>query len=193
MNNFEAIFLSASIPDRHPYLQSSDPIAIREAILALVTQTVRDRQLVFGGHPAISPLVDLASHSLNSRHQVYIYQSLWFEDLIPDVAKAFQNLIWTDRKNTREESLTEMRRQMIGSRPFAAAIFIGGMEGLFEERDIFKELHPGKPLFPIASTLGAAKDLFDQDEGLQNEEIRLELATTKRYRGLFRKILSQTT
>ena len=60
----EPIFLSASIPDRAPYTLDSDPIAIREAILALVAVAVRDRHLVFGGgqwqrahtvHPHIRP------------------------------------------------------------------------------------------------------------------------------------------
>jgi hypothetical protein len=57
----EPIFLSASIPDRDPYVRDSDPLAIREAVLALVAVTVRERRLVFGGHPAISPLVEHAA------------------------------------------------------------------------------------------------------------------------------------
>ncbi|MBW4540414.1 MAG: hypothetical protein KME43_14895 [Myxacorys chilensis ATA2-1-KO14] len=189
MSELAPIFLSAGIPDRDLDRYPADPIAIREAILALVTQTVRDRELVFGGHPAISPLVDHASRTLEAQHHVYIYQSRWFENVIPDVAKAFPNLIWTQKKSTLEESLTVMRREIIGSRPFAAAVFIGGMGGLFEECTIFKELHPNKPIFPIASTLGAAQILFEQDECSQNEEIRQALATNKRYRALFRKIL----
>ena len=190
MNKLVAVFLSASIPDREPFIDNSDPIAIREAILALVTQTVRDRELVFGGHPAISPLVDHASCTLEAQHHVYIYQSRWFEDKVPDVAKAFENLIWTEKQDTLEQSLTVMRREMIGSRPFAAAVFIGGMGGLFEECAIFKELHPNKPIFPIASTLGAAQILFEQNVDSQGHEIRQALATNKRYRALFRQILS---
>lgn len=189
MTKLDAIFLSAGIPDREPERYQSDPIAIREAILALVTQTVRDRKLVFGGHPAISPLVDHASRTLEAQHHVYIYQSRWFEAVIPEVAKSFKNLIWTEKKDTLEESLTAMRREMIGSRPFAAAVFIGGMGGLFEECAIFKELQPGKPIFPIASTLGAAQMLFNQNEGSPDPEIRQSLVTNKRYRSLFRKIL----
>jgi SLOG cluster3 family len=189
MSKLESIFLSASIPHREPYVHNSDPIAIREAILALVTQVTHDHELVFGGHPAISPLVDHAARTLGTQKNVYIYQSRWFEDQIPEVAKAFDNLIWTEKKSTRDESLIAMREEMIGSRPFSSAVFIGGMEGILAECEIFKALHPDKPLFPIASTLGATRELFDRHEGPQGEDLRDALVTNKRYRGLFRKIL----
>lgn len=183
------IFLSASIPDRLPYLENSDPLLIREAVLALVAVTVRQRELVFGGHPAISPLVEHAARTLGGLENVYIYQSRWFEDKIPEVAKKFKNLVWTRRGNSREESLRIMREEMISSRPFCAAVFIGGMEGILEECRIFKELHRGKPVFPIASTLGAAQQLLVAGEGPPDREMREALRTNKRYRELFRTIL----
>jgi hypothetical protein len=58
----KAIFLSASIPNREPFVHYFDAIAIREAVLALVSLCVRKTDLVFGGHPAISPLVEHAVH-----------------------------------------------------------------------------------------------------------------------------------
>jgi hypothetical protein len=185
------IFLSASIPDRLPYLENSDPLLIREAVLALVAVTVRKRELVFGGHPAISPLVEHAARTLGGLENVFIYQSRWFEDIIPEVAKKFKNLVWTERGSSREESLRIMREEMIGSRPFCAAVFIGGMEGILEECSIFKALHPGKPVFPVASTLGAAQELLEAGEGPQDREMREELKTNKRYRELFRTILEE--
>ncbi|RCJ42730.1 hypothetical protein A6770_07580 [Nostoc minutum NIES-26] len=191
MKKLEPVFLSASIPHREPYVHNSDPLLIREAILALVAVVVRSRELVFGGHPAISPLVDHASRTLNAQDNFYIYQSRWFEDVIPEVAKNFKNLIWTDKRYSREESLTLMRTEMIGSRSFGAAVFIGGMEGIVEECEIFKKLHPDKPIFPVASTLGAALELFNAGEGPQDDFIREELRANKRYRGLFRKILEE--
>ena len=43
---------------------------------------------------------------------------------------------------------------MINSQPFAAGIFIGGMDGLKEEWDLFQQTHPHVPAFPVASTEG---------------------------------------
>jgi hypothetical protein len=95
----EPIFLSASIPDRDPYVRDADPIAIREAVLALVAVTVRERHLVFGGHPAISPLVEHAASSLNAVDNVDIFQSEWFRAVIPPEARAFQNLKGIGKSN----------------------------------------------------------------------------------------------
>ena len=183
------IFLSASVPYRSPYVDNSDPLLIREAVLALVAVTIRKRELVFGGHPAISPLVEHAARSLGSLDNVYIYQSRWFEDRIPDAAKKFRNLVWTGRGNSQEDSLRIMREEMIESRPFCAAIFIGGMEGILEECRIFKTRHLGHPVFPLASTLGAAQELLEAGEGPQDPATRKALETNKRYRELFRTIL----
>lgn len=191
MNKLRPIFLSASIPDREPYVRYSDPLLIREAVLALVAVTVRKRELVFGGHPAISPLVDNAASSLGAQDNIYIYQSRWFEDRIPEVAKKFGNLVWTARRESKEASLQVMREEMIRSQPFSAAVFIGGMEGIPEECRIFKRLHPDRPLLPIASTLGSTRDLFREGEGPKDEEIREELLSNKHYRALFRKLLAE--
>ncbi|MEM7063647.1 MAG: hypothetical protein AAF572_10845 [Cyanobacteria bacterium P01_B01_bin.77] len=191
MSNLKPIFLSASIPDRPPFNENVDPLAIREAVLALVAATVRKRELVFGGHPAISPLVDHASRTLKAQDNVWIYQSRFFEDKIPEVSKQFKNLVWTEKvDNNKLESLTIMRREMIGSRDFDAAVFIGGMEGIFEECEIFKELHPQKILFPIASTLGAAKELYENIESIYEEQVWQQLNQNKHYRALFRTIMS---
>ena len=54
------IFLSASIPvkDRNPkYFTTVDVLAIREAIRALVTVVLPKTILVWGGHPAIIPII----------------------------------------------------------------------------------------------------------------------------------------
>ena len=153
------VFLAASVPERNLDTYVPDPMAIREAIRALVAETVRDRLLVFGGHPAISPLVEHAARTLNAIDHVHIYQSEFFRNSIPPVAKAFPNLIWTGEvPGDRAASLTRMREEMIGARPFESAVFIGGMGGLFEEWDIFQRVHGRRaPAFPVASTEGAAR------------------------------------
>jgi hypothetical protein len=186
----EPIFLSASIPDRDPYVRDSDHLAIREAVLALVAVTVRERRLVFGGHPAISPLVEHAARSLNAVDNIDIFQSEWFRNVIPPEARAFQNLQWTPSGANRDDSLDIMRQQMIRSQPFYAAVFIGGMEGILVECRLFKQIHPNALVFPIASTKGASLMLWDSGEGPQEAGKRNALLHDKKYRALFRHILS---
>lgn len=159
------IFLSASIPDRPPYDRGANPVAIREAILALIAVVACKRLIVFGGHPAISPLVEHAARSLNALSHIVNYQSEWFRDKILAEAKAFPNLKWTPVGRDRVESLEIMRQEMVRSQPFAAAVLIGGMEGIIDEWRIFRENHPASPVFPFASTTGAAKQVWGLGEG----------------------------
>ena len=54
------VFLSASIPDkdRDPkYYETADFVAIRDAVIAIATVVVPEYRLVWGGHPAITPLI----------------------------------------------------------------------------------------------------------------------------------------
>ena len=104
------VFLSASVPERELDRFVPDPVAIREAVRALVAETVRDRLLVFGGHPAISPLVEHAAQTLGAMDQVRIYQSEFFRNVIPEVAKKFPHLVWTPAvPGDLKASLTAMR------------------------------------------------------------------------------------
>ena len=183
----EPIFLSASIPDRPPYNQNSDPIAIREAILALIAVAARERLIVFGGHPAISPLVEHAARSLHALDNIIIYQSEWFRNVIPPEAKAFPNLKWTPAARDRDESLEIMRREMIGSQPFCAAVFIGGMEGILDEYRIFRQVHANSLLLPLASTTGATHAVWESVEGPRDARIRDALLHERKYRSLFRR------
>ena len=54
------IFLSASVPlpDRDPkYIETADIIAIRDAVIALVTVALPNHRIIWGGHPSITPLI----------------------------------------------------------------------------------------------------------------------------------------
>jgi hypothetical protein len=90
------VFLSASIPirGREPFDQDIEIKRIRDAILALVP-VCKDRALalVFGGHPAISPLVHHAANSLGSIDNIVIYQSGFYRKFLPEAACKFPNLI----------------------------------------------------------------------------------------------------
>ena len=188
------IFLAASVPERDLHLYVTDPIAIREAIRALVAETVRERLLVFGGHPAISPLVEHAAGSLNAVDNVRIYQSEFFRKVVPPVAQKFKNLVWTPEvPSDRDASLTLMRTQMITSEPFEVGVFIGGMDGLDEEWQLFTRHHPNAPAFPVASTEGAARLIWNPwtPPAALNlpANVKDRLAQDLDYRLLFRDLL----
>jgi hypothetical protein len=184
------IFLSASIPNRDLDHYPPEPDLIRQAILALVAVSIPRRLLVFGGHPAISPLVEHAARSLKAVNKVHIYQSRLFQAVIPPEAKKLQNLHWTkvvrrsSTAETRRASLTEMRKKMIKSMPFGAAVFIGGMDGVEEEWELFGQYFPDAPRIPVASTKGAAMLLW-RVHSRAEQDLNNEL----RYRTLFRKYL----
>jgi hypothetical protein len=184
------VLLSAGIPSADSSKYEPEPDLIRQAILALIAVALPYRKIVFGGHPAISPLVELAAINIGAIDNVCIFQSRLFKDVIPQEAKNFQNLHWTrvikksNEIQTKKASLTEMRKKMIQSESFGLAIFIGGMEGIEEEWDLFGQCHAGKPRIPIASTKGAAMLLWQKYEAT-NKTLESEL----RYRTLFRKHL----
>jgi hypothetical protein len=190
MKTERAIFLSAGIPNKDLERWKPDVLAIREAVLALVAVVVQERPLVFGGHPAITPLVEYAARSLNAVDNVFIYQSKLFEGMIPPEAERLGHFIPTDRvDDDLEKSLWVMRDTMLRSHKFAAAVFIGGMGGILKEYNLFVETHPNALTLPVASTGGAARQLWQERKGPQDERTRELLDTSKRYRGLFRQLL----
>lgn len=187
-----SVFLSASIPlpDRHPrYLETADVVAIRDSIRALVSVVVPFGQIVFGGHPAITPLVRLLVRGMtqNVREHVVLYQSRFFEAQFPPEVAEFEDVRLIDAvANDLDASLARMRDAMIRSCEFAAAVFIGGMEGVEEEYELFRRIHPSTPAFPIASTGAAARILFERYNAN-----RRELMDELRYLSLFRRLLNQ--
>jgi hypothetical protein len=184
------VFLSASIPlpSRDPvYFDTADVIAIRALTMVIVEQKIT---LVFGGHPAITPMIRLqiAQTGMPVGDRVVLFQSRFFERNFPQDNKAFERVELVDAvQNDRHGSLERMREAML-TEPFRLGIFIGGMEGVEEEYDMFRHLHPGIPAFPIASTGAAAAMLFERDAGLQRDhpELRVELS----YLTLMRDLVS---
>ena len=188
------VFLSASVPlpSRDPvYFGTADVIAIRDAVRALTMVVVEQQiQLVFGGHPAISPMIRLqiAQTGTPVGDRVVMFQSRYFEREFPQDNAAFERVELVDAvQNNRQASLQRMREAML-TEPFRLGIFIGGMEGIEEEYDMFRRLHPSIPAFPIASTGAAAAMLFERDADLQRDhpELRDELS----YLTLMRDLIS---
>lgn len=186
------IFLSASIPnqDRNKkYYDTADIIAIRDAVRALASVVIPKSHLVWGGHPAITPLIHCVMQKMNSDLQKHItlYQSNLFKHTFPKENKFIENvqIIDATANEDREESLYKMRYEMLTKKDFAAGIFIGGMEGVEDEYKMFKELNPGVPIFPVASTGAAAKIVFEQNQKLYDQRLLNDYA----YMALFKHLL----
>jgi hypothetical protein len=182
------IFLSASIPlpERNSvFFETADVLAIREAIKALVEVILPEGRITCGGHPAITPLLALFVREADlSPNQVTIYQSRLFEGRLPTELRDFVDVRMTDAiGQDRERSLTAMRQEMISSRSFAAAVFIGGMEGIFEERDLFIISHPAATILPLATTGAAAAIVYR--EGKYDPDLN----RNRTYASLFRRSL----
>lgn len=183
------ILLSASVPlpDRDAiFFETADVLAIREAIKSLVEFVLLRGRITFGGHPAITPLISLyVRHSGQQLDRVQVFQSDFFRSALPKENDAFVRIRITPAVgNSRDRSLTRMRREMIASEDFDAMVIIGGMEGIYEEVSIFRTLHSTKPIFPIASTGAAARILFS--EGDFEPQLLAELT----YPTLFRRLFS---
>lgn len=185
------IFLSASIPlpERdEKYIGTADIIAIRDAVIALTTVVLPHHRLIWGGHPSITPLIYYVMERLNLNIQEHItlYQSRFFEKYFPEDDNKFENIVFTDVvDNDREKSLLYMRHKMLDESEFSAGIFIGGMEGVEEEYDMFIEKHPKALALPIASTGAAAKKIYDERFTDKNERLVKDYA----YMSLFQKYL----
>jgi len=177
------IFLSASIPtserNEKEYL-NTNPLDITDAIVALTRGILSRRgKIVFGGHPTISPLILSVAKDFISDFRkeefplIYIFQSQIFEENISKYTKELLALgigvmKWTKAKKDRNKSLEHMRKEMITNTPLNAAIFIGGMEGTEEEYSLITRLYPNIPVYPIATTGGAANKIFI--ENIINQE-----------------------
>lgn len=181
------VFLSAKVPDitRAKY-KGTNVTAIREAVLALIAVVSRERKIVFAGNPAVSPIIEHAARSLDVIDNIAIYYSEWFKDAITPAAKKFPNLYWTPSGRDETHSLELMRLRMMQDYPFCAAVFIGGMGEAQDDSVLFRNLYPGAPLLPIASTGGAAKLIHKV--GIYPLKYEKDLLEETRYRSLFRKL-----
>ncbi len=160
------IFLSASIPlpERNPkYIETADVIAIRDAVIALVTTVVPKYRLIWGGHPSITPLVNyvIQKQKRNVQDYVLLYQTKFYEHIFPEDNNEFENVILTPNLNEKKPSLKLMREIMFREHQFIAGVFVGGMEGVEEEYAMFREFQPQAKLIPLASTGAATKIIYE--------------------------------
>ncbi|WP_327438251.1 hypothetical protein [Pseudomonas donghuensis] len=157
------IFLSASVPrpDRGNFHETADPFLIQFAVRELMTVALGRRQIIWGGHPAITPMIWAICSDLGVTYSaaVHLFQSRFFSAVFPEENDSFSNFTVIDAvEGDRAASLARMREQMLAG-PFHAAVFIGGMEGVLDEYELFIRMHPDALVLPIFAPGGAAQDL----------------------------------
>lgn len=185
------VFLSASIPyqerDRRFY-DTADIVAIRDAVRALATIVIPRAHLIWGGHPAITPLIRYVMERMNAslKDHITLYQSNFFRAYFPEDNFHFENVQVVAECETKEESLIKMREEMIVKNDFKVGIFIGGMEGVIDEYELFKKSHPEALILPVSSTGAAAGIIYDMIEPKLDERLKNDYA----YMALFRDLLS---
>ena len=160
------IFLSASIPlcERDAkYYETADVIAIRDSVIALATTVLPKHKLIWGGHPSITPLIYYVMQKLNINVQEHLelYQTAFFQHIYPEDNNKFENIVETPILEDKDSSIELMRELMLGGNDFVAGIFIGGMEGIEREYEMFKSFHPDAIIILLGSTGAATKILYD--------------------------------
>jgi hypothetical protein len=167
MKQSGAIFLSAGVPDpsaKH-FMGEGDTAAISALVSALLYVALGRRPIVWGGHPAITPMVWAYAEGLGVDYSkwVTLYQTDFFKDDFPEENERFKNVVVTEAViGDRERSLEVMRRRMLSESAFDAAVFVGGMGGIFDEYRLVQELAASAKILPIGSTGGAAAALASE-------------------------------
>lgn len=171
-----AIFLSASVPivGRGSYHETANPFLIQCAVRELVMAVIRHHKIIWGGHPAITPMIWNICKDLDVEYSqsVILYQSKFFEDRFPEENERFHNVVLTDSvQSNLEKSLLLMREKMLLRKDLVAAVFIGGMEGVEIEHKLFKYFHPDAKVLPVPSAGGAARDLAIEQGSFSDSEL----------------------
>jgi hypothetical protein len=168
-----AVFLSASVPQpgRRGY-ESFDPVLVASAVHAFVEVILGRRLLVWGGQPAITPIIWEAARRLDVSYErsVLLYQSAFFKDRYPQANLRFDNWVEIPAvEGDQRASLRLMRERMFSDHYYEAAVFIGGMEGVIDEFEVLQGFAPEVRLLPIAAPGGVSRELFDRVESLPQE------------------------
>jgi len=164
LDRMSAIFLSASVPNDEEggrYFENADPFLIQFAVREFLTAALGRRLVVWGGHPAITPMVWAVCEDLGVKYSdtVVLYQSRFFEEDFPEENAHFKNVEYVEASGDRKTSLYRMRKTMLSRKDLSAAVFIGGMGGILVEHEMFSEYHPNAKVLAVGSPGGAAKEL----------------------------------
>jgi hypothetical protein len=187
------VFLSGSIPDPSRWVGPYDAFEITDAVVAAVQAILTaSGSIVCAVHPTIAPLLlNVASQfPLGSADEptVLVYQSRHFEQALVAETRQMERteglgrIVWTpsahgvDESARRQDSLSIMRRLMLEETHPVAAVFVGGMEGVIQEFEMFELLYPDRSKYPVAAPGGAAAQLIERltsplREGLSTSNI----------------------
>jgi hypothetical protein len=162
-----AVFLSASFPQpgRAEKFAASDPAALADAVTAVARAVLhRDARLICGGHPTITPLLLYVASEYGWRNQLIVYQSERFRGVVPDETwrlskDGYGELRFTPTIGEKDEDLRVMRREAFSCADYRGAVFIGGMEGIIDEYNLFGKLQPRAQRFALSGPGGAAAEL----------------------------------
>ena len=204
------VFLSASYPARK-YKDLADSQEIASAVKALVKTVFHAHgKIVFGGHPSISPLVLMMAREFGQCGRIEIYQSEVFDETISKATTRLQaeeygkiiripidvgeraRLGANPNPADFPKSLTLMREAMLSqarTNP-AAAVFIGGDTGLFEERTLFSVKVQGAPMYPVGAPGGAAREMAEAMRKDNPSELANKLATSRNYLSLMLELVA---
>lgn len=194
-NKLKNIFLSASIPLKernHIYYETADVIAIRDCVSSLAKVVLPECRLIWGGHPSITPLIGsiLESVNVNIKEHVHLYQSDYFRQMFPvENEELSESLIVTNNLGSRDESLALMREKMIVNNDFIAGIFVGGMEGVEGEFELFTQSNPEAMVLPMASTGAAALKIYEAGDGKFDASLKDDYAYIALFYRLFKDYL----
>lgn len=184
----KSIFLSASVPTYgREFFDSCHPYQIQIAVRSLLLLALGRQRLVFGGHPSITPMVYAAGKSfgLNTIECATIYQSAFFEDKFPLENQGFADIRVVTKEKTLRDSILSMRRRMLEDNEFEVGIFIGGMKGIIDEYEMFREKAPEAKVIAVRAGGGAAATL----PSTQSDPVIQALEESGDYFSLFNSIL----
>lgn len=168
------------------YAQDARPERIRAAVAALTRVALnRGVRLVFGAHPTISPMMLQAARDMKADEEsILVFQSDAYRPILPQSTLSLAN--WSRgrliliqalpeapfvptpgpqalrRLDPFPNSLRFMRELMISVPGVLGAVFIGGMNGVEDEADLFAQRHPSLPRYALGSTGSAAARLLQR-------------------------------
>jgi len=109
-------------------------------------------------------------------YQSRVWEPLWAEETQRLTRHPLVRVVWTDAAydetidpNIKHgpqapTSMEAMRKAMINQTSPVAMVAIGGMKGVLDETRIFSAERPGRPIFVLATTGGAAKILARESQ-----------------------------
>lgn len=160
------IFLSASVPNAESeFAATSDSQMIHAAVRALCLTALRTHRIVWGGHPAITPMIWAVCENMGEsyRERVILYQTNFFsKGSRPVENDGFSETRITEARADLASSLKLMRETMFNEHKFSFGIFIGGKQGILDEFEMFRELQPRARAIVLPSTGGASLLLSDK-------------------------------